>query len=96
MRSLSILLIALSVGSLATTGALAQDQQNAPAKNQATGTTSSGSDTTGSTGSINGRRDAPPAGTAAAASSAAGRPETATGLDLNGPAVRYPSGKAPE
>jgi hypothetical protein len=97
MRSLSILLVALSLGSLSAAGALAQSQPNAPAKSQTTGNAaSSGANTSGSTGFTNWSRDASQGGTAPAASPGAGRPETATGLDLNGSATRYPSGKAPE
>ena len=97
MRSFSILLVVVSIGSLPAAGALAQNQPNAPAKSQPTGNAaSSGSNTSGSTGFTNWSRDASRGGTAPAGSSGADRPETATGLDLNGPAVRFPSGKAPE
>jgi hypothetical protein len=97
MRSLSILLVAFSIASLPAAGVLAQNQPNTPAQSQTSGNAAtSGSNTSGSTGFTGWSRDASQGGTAPAGSSGAGRPETATGLDLNGPAIRYPSGKAPE
>ena len=97
MRALSILLVVLSIGSLPTADALAQNKPIAPAKNQTTGSSSSsGSNTSGATGFTNWSRDASQGGSAPAASSGADQPETATGLDLDGPGIRFPSGKAPE
>ena len=95
MKFISILFVAVSIGGLAAGGATAQQQRNVPSKAQKAGNaSSSGSNASGSTGFTNRSRDASQGGTTGAGS--AGEPATATGLDLNGPAVRYPSGKAPE
>jgi hypothetical protein len=95
MKLVPILIVALSIASLPAASALAQDQRNPPAKS-GSNPQSSSSNVSGSTGFTNWSRDASQDGTTGAGSSGADEPSTATGLDLNGPAIKFPSGKAPE
>jgi hypothetical protein len=95
MKFVTMLIVALSITGLSAAGASAQDQRNPPAKN-GSNPQSSGSNVSGSTGFSNWGRDAAQGGTTGAGEPAVDTPATATGLDLNGPAVKYPPDTAPE
>jgi hypothetical protein len=85
MKLAATFVIALSITGLPAAVAVAQSN---PASGGASNPVSSSSNIS--------HRDASRSETTGAGSSSVDGPLTATGLDLNGPATRFPSGKTPE
>ena len=87
MKLAATFVIALSITGLPAAGALAQSNPASGGANASSPASSSSNIS---------HRDASRSETTGAGSSSVDGPLTATGLDLNGPATRFPSGKTPE